>query len=416
MIKTNTQTITLDGTEQEVRFNRNYPYFWVQNQGSSDVLMSTDSGITEGKDGVMTVLSGGTACTMHGYDLDRFYLMGTGKVQVVGTYSAHCPFKSAQGGGDNTAFGAASYSLANAADYPLLGLNLYGKSTQNGTPTPENPVDIVSVGDGGAVEVTACGKNLVDPSKITNGGFDYATGTELNNSARARTGYIAVTPAYLVGSVPNGYSIISIYHYTATKEFLGVGGVSLLKGQNGFIRLLFKRNDNARITDDDLNTLKNTIIVTNGESVEYEPYKGNTASITTALPLCSVGDVCDELIYNADGTGKVVKYTEKIDSYNGEAITTPYMSTTGELTDGSTVIYQLVEPTETELTAAEISALREMQTFDGVTNIMNDSGADMDVKFCANKMLSKCVMPILSGLQKQIDELNAAVLSLGSNV
>lgn len=485
MIKTNTQTITLDGTEQEVRFNRNYPYFWVQNQGYSDVLMSINSGIAEGKDGVMTVLSGGTACTMHGYDLDRFYLMGTGKVQVVGTYSAHCPFKPAQGGGDNTASGATYYSLANAADYPILGINLYGKSTQDGTPTPENPVDIVSVGDGGSVGITACGKNLVDPSKITTGGFNYDTGAEFNNSGRARTGYIAVTPTYLIGSVPDGYSILSIYHYTATKEYLGVGGASLLKGQNGFIRLLLKRTDGAAITDDDLNTLKISLIVTNNESVEYEPYKDSTASITTALPLCSVGDVCDELIYNADGTGKIVKHIGKYtftgnesfalrgnrdnmymysvtnalqfkrglqafiicDKYknvgnaenwqaalnllsvneicvwnNTDNCTVYFGSSCTGLEDfkaeiaGATVVYQLPESQEIELSAAEMAALRELRTYSGITNLSNDVGADMDVKYCTNNMLAKCVMPVITSLQAQIDELNAAILSMGSNV
>ena len=44
---------------------------------------------------------------------------------------------------------ASSYTLNNAVDYPLLGLNLYGKSTQDGTPAPDDPVDIVSVGDNG---------------------------------------------------------------------------------------------------------------------------------------------------------------------------------------------------------------------------------------------------------------------------
>ena len=37
---------------------------------------------------------------------------------------------------------------------PLCGLTIYGKSTQDGTPTPAAPVPIVSVGDGGTVVVT----------------------------------------------------------------------------------------------------------------------------------------------------------------------------------------------------------------------------------------------------------------------
>lgn len=37
---------------------------------------------------------------------------------------------------------------------PLCGLYVYGKSTQDGTPTPDAPVPIVSAGDGGSVVVT----------------------------------------------------------------------------------------------------------------------------------------------------------------------------------------------------------------------------------------------------------------------
>lgn len=37
---------------------------------------------------------------------------------------------------------------------PLCGLNVYGKSTQDGTPTPDAPVPIVSAGDGGTIVLT----------------------------------------------------------------------------------------------------------------------------------------------------------------------------------------------------------------------------------------------------------------------
>ena len=44
---------------------------------------------------------------------------------------------------------------------PLCGLTVYGKSTQDGTPTPDAPVPIVSAGDGGSVAVKVTGKNLI---------------------------------------------------------------------------------------------------------------------------------------------------------------------------------------------------------------------------------------------------------------
>ena len=51
-------------------------------------------------------------------------------------------------------------SVDDAFPAPLCGLTVYGKSTQDGTPTPDAPVPIVSAGDGGSVTVKVTGKNL----------------------------------------------------------------------------------------------------------------------------------------------------------------------------------------------------------------------------------------------------------------
>ena len=45
-------------------------------------------------------------------------------------------------------------SVNDSVEWPLQGLTLYGKSTQDGTPTPEAPIPIVSAGDGGTITVT----------------------------------------------------------------------------------------------------------------------------------------------------------------------------------------------------------------------------------------------------------------------
>ena len=47
---------------------------------------------------------------------------------------------------------------------PLRGLTVYGRSTQDGTPSPDNPVPIVSAGDGGIVTVKVTGKNRMPPN------------------------------------------------------------------------------------------------------------------------------------------------------------------------------------------------------------------------------------------------------------
>lgn len=48
---------------------------------------------------------------------------------------------------------------------PLCGLYVYGKSTQDGTPTPDAPVPIVSAGDSGSVAVKVTGANMLEGTK-----------------------------------------------------------------------------------------------------------------------------------------------------------------------------------------------------------------------------------------------------------
>ena len=62
---------------------------------------------------------------------------------------------------------------------PLCGLTVYGKSTQDGTPTPDAPVPIVSAGDGGSVAVKVTGANMLEGTKpgvkSTVNGITYTT-------------------------------------------------------------------------------------------------------------------------------------------------------------------------------------------------------------------------------------------------
>ena len=55
-------------------------------------------------------------------------------------------------------------SCDDAFSAPLCGLTVYGRSTQDGTPTPDAPVPIVSAGTGGSVAVKVTGKNRMPPN------------------------------------------------------------------------------------------------------------------------------------------------------------------------------------------------------------------------------------------------------------
>ena len=61
-----------------------------------------------------------------------------------------------------TASASGSAITIDSANAPLQNLKLYGSTEQNGTPTPDAPVPLVSVGDSGSFEVGVYGKQLFE--------------------------------------------------------------------------------------------------------------------------------------------------------------------------------------------------------------------------------------------------------------
>lgn len=379
-------------------------------------------------------------------------------------------------GGSKSASHSSSYNISNAVDYPLLGLSLYGKSTQDGVPTPENPVEIISVGDNG-FDIITKNDNHFNLLSVRDNGGEIITKQPVSAVGKVDT-IIGITVAATAtglkyqwqystdkgqtwknsSSTGNNSPTISL---TISPTWNGVHLRCVITDENG----------NAEISND-------AVIYAVSDDCEI-----NTASITASvLPLCGIpvesggtytdsnGQqwICDELIYNADGTCKIIKKigniifdgsedwsksgSTEIDRYifrnvsakKGIRITSglcdTYIVDASETSDtelGKILLYptyydqisvnfaeygtstvetfkdylknnpivlctDLIEPQEIELTATEMTALRQLQMFDGVTSISNSAGADMDVKFCTNKMLSECVLPITTGLQKQL--------------
>ena len=50
-------------------------------------------------------------------------------------------------------------SMDDAVEFGFIGFRIFGKTTQNGTPTPDAPVELVSVGESGSITVNVSGKN-----------------------------------------------------------------------------------------------------------------------------------------------------------------------------------------------------------------------------------------------------------------
>ncbi|MCM1024766.1 MAG: hypothetical protein NC395_12030 [Prevotella sp.] len=112
----NTKTIELTGSETEVRFGENYPYFWVRNHGGGDVYMSALPGIVPGADGVTLIPAGEGRSTGDLGQANALYFLGEGKIEISPQHNAVCPFFKRGGkGGDINDFLKAGLVFSSAA-------------------------------------------------------------------------------------------------------------------------------------------------------------------------------------------------------------------------------------------------------------------------------------------------------------
>ena len=398
------KTITLDGLTSVTIKQSAYDmarFCWVNNRSGSDIFMScTDPQCTENADGVKHIPAG-----EHGMldteSYETLYIKGSGMVNIETSPFAVCPFGEGKKGGGASLSGSASYTISNAVDYPLLGLNLYGKSVQDGVPSPENPVEIVSV-----VEPTV---NIEIPCIYDNFNLGYISnslGLIENKFWRVNAEYIKTNGAkkvsvdiqlsnvirnYLTFCDKNGGYISKVELSNNGKSYIDIPDNSSIEGFYFSVnKVSFETDWNNHII---INLVKHTLTLSN---------------TLNAIPVSSGGNV------TIDGQGYIADYKDYGAGKYHRLVDPDKLDPTVSIVDNLEL--QLASEEITDIPETEMQAYRQLQTYNGVTNISNDKGAGLSVEYCTNKMLSECVLPITTGLQKQIDELQAAILSLGSNI
>ena len=297
-------------------------------------------------------------------------------------------------------------ALSDAPGDKLKSLTLYGKTTQDGTPTPSAPVDMVSAGDGGDVKIGIAGKNLCPPlSARTTSGITVTVDDDgvLHFSGTA-TGMAAMTVSFNT-PIPAGTYTFSFNNNKITNGLVPM--VDLVGSYNTPATSLVEVNHTWQLsTQYSIKGL--TIMIYDGcvadgltmriqlecgsVATEYEPYKINSMTIATpnclpGIPVTSNGNytdengqqwICDEVNFT---NGVYVQRIGVIESYSNEAVSTPFMSTTGQLTSGATVQYVLAKSKETPLSASELAAYRALYTYEPNTTIYTDGGAYINVGY-----------------------------------
>ena len=108
-------------------------------------------------------------------------------------------------------------------------------------------------------------------------------------------------------------------------------------------------------------TFHNIQVEKGNTPTDFVSYNGETYLYTLQQPLRSINDVKDRL-YIENNKVYVERNIGYIDNYNGESITTNYMSTTGGLNTGASVQYVLATPNTEEITNATIPTTIENKT------------------------------------------------------
>lgn len=271
-------------------------------------------------------------------------------------------------------------NLPDSDDGRIMDLKLYGKSNQDGTPTPDAPVEIKSVVN---PVVKVMGKNLL---------------SELNLSTRTKLGITVSSAGQGKIAVKGTATGEASFDYWGQNFWIPKGAKLLCKilqgsGQNKNGITFFSDNFTGGLTTNfgGVSSISARsgypckmvrVHIPSGESVDctlglslqmdastdYEPYTEQTATLTytlNAIPVTSGGNV------TIDGQQYVADY---VDVERGKLVR---MVDSSKLDTSQSIIdktdWLLATPTETDLTADEIAAFKALVSYYPVTNVSTTS-------------------------------------------
>ena len=235
---------------------------------------------------------------------------------------------------------------------PLRGLTVYGKSTQDGTPTPDAPVPIVSAGDGGGITVKVTGRNILDMrnsgKSVTNSGVTYTRNADYSftraGTATESTGNIWMAGGYLIkpkADLSNVFCVLLKGVKYSIKDCVLLAtspAGSALVARKNFVPtqdmyITGVRNENF-IVGKTYNDIVYPAVYVGEKALQYEPYREQLLTLPTpnglpGIPVTSGGNytdpsgqqwVCDEVdlargakvqrVYKVDVDGENVKFVQ----------------------------------------------------------------------------------------------------------
>lgn len=244
------------------------------------------------------------------------------------------------------------------------------------SPSPEYPQEVKNAGKWNEgtqkyeIEVVLSGKNLLDITACEDGKTLDANGNIVNNANALLSDFIPCFSKTSYCRVEGHFTAVSFYDAEKNK----IGSINQYDP-------CFATPDKCRYFRFSLNKTKadyeKAVANVGTALMDYEPHKKpQFLTLTSDRPLTK----WDRLVEQGLQIGWL--YGGKIiDSYNSEQIDAEYMSSTGSLTVGATVLYKLKTTEFVPLPQPEQNAIRALKTYYPTTVITADGGElDPDIK------------------------------------
>ena len=243
---------------------------------------------------------------------------------------------------------------------PLCGLNVYGKSTQDGTPTPDAPVPIVNAGDRGSVAVKVTGKNRL-PSNLEDREFVECF-IEKNTP---------ITLVFKGGFVSQGGNILFIGENNENLWF----GIDAGKAEH-HITLKTNATKFQYLLKDMAS--ENVCLTWNASSSDYEPYREQLLILPTpnglpGIPVTSGGNYTDP-----QGQQWVCDEVDLERGVKVQRVDKTAFDSTKTLAEQNAI---LATPIETPLTPAEIAAYKALTAYAPDTVVQASDGAGIKLDY-----------------------------------
>lgn len=268
---------------------------------------------------------------------------------------------------------------------PLCGLTVYGRSTQDGTPSPDNPVPIVSAGDGGSVAVKVTGANILEGTKpgvkSTTLGVTFTSG---ENGILITGVSISVSSKDLhkdnISRLPRGIYYLTTKGLSASVvlNFFYVGKIT--SDQQNRKVFLTKDVDYSLILQVQKSETPNTIVqisLTRAPITAYSPYREQLLTLPTpsglpGIPVTSGGNYTDE-----NGQQWICDEVDLERGMRVQRVDKAAFDSTKTLAEQNAI---LATPIETPLTPAEIAAYKALTAYAPDTVVQASDGAG--IKLC----------------------------------